>query len=64
MVGHVNMESNVADQWRLSCGEARRLAEQGGFSIDVDLPFITVLGDRNAVLLRAGKKRFLRVMMP
>lgn len=48
-------------------GEARRLAGQGGLSVDdarveeVDIPFATVLGDRDAVILRAGKKRFKRV---
>lgn len=50
-----------------SRGEARRLAQQGGLSIDdvkvsdVDVPFAGVLGDRDAVLLRAGKKRFMRL---
>ncbi|HVL23131.1 MAG TPA: tyrosine--tRNA ligase [Thermomicrobiales bacterium] len=48
-------------------GEARRLASQGGLSVDdakvtdVDVPFASILGDRDAVLLRAGKKRFKRV---
>lgn len=50
-----------------SRGEARRLAQQGGLSIDdvriedVDLAFADVIGERPAVLLRAGKKRFKRV---
>ncbi len=50
-----------------SRGEARRLAQQGGLSVDdvkvsdVDVPFISVLGGADAVLLRAGKKRFKRV---
>ena len=48
-------------------GEARRLAQQGGLSLDdekvtdVDVPFSGVIGNRDAVLLRAGKKRFMRV---
>ena len=48
-------------------GEARRLAQQGGLSVDdekvsdVDVLFADILGDRDAVLLRAGKKRFKRV---
>jgi tyrosyl-tRNA synthetase len=48
-------------------GEARRLASQGGLSVDdekvtdVDVPFAGVIGDRDAMLLRAGKKRFKRV---
>ncbi len=48
-------------------GEARRLAQQGGLSVDdekvsdVNVLFGDILGDRNAVLLRAGKKRFKRV---
>ncbi len=50
-------------------GEARRLAQQGGLRIgddrveDVDQPFASVLGDDNAVVLRAGKKRFQRVVV-
>jgi len=50
-----------------SRGEARRLAQQGGLSLDetkvdnVDLMFAAVIGDLTAVLLRAGKKRFKRV---
>lgn len=50
-----------------SRGEARRLAQQGGLSVDdvkvadVDAPFAAILGERTAVLLRAGKKRFKRV---
>ncbi|MGB3328036.1 MAG: tyrosine--tRNA ligase [Thermomicrobiales bacterium] len=48
-------------------GEARRLATQGGLSVDdvkvedVDLPLADVLAGRDAVILRAGKKRFKRV---
>jgi tyrosyl-tRNA synthetase len=48
-------------------GEARRLAGQGGLSVDdtrvsdVDVPFADILGDRDAILLRAGKKRFKRI---
>ncbi|MGC4106696.1 MAG: tyrosine--tRNA ligase [Thermomicrobiales bacterium] len=48
-------------------GEARRLATQGGLSVDdvkvedVDLPLADVLSGRDAVILRAGKKRFKRV---
>jgi tyrosyl-tRNA synthetase len=47
-----------------SRGEARRLAQQGGLSIDgvrvddVDQP---APADRAAVLLQVGKKRFKRV---
>lgn len=50
-------------------GEARRLASQGGARIgdeqvsDVDQPFVSVLGDARAVILRAGKKRFQRVVV-
>lgn len=52
-----------------SRGEARRLAQQGGLSVDdarvsdVDLPFNGVLGGADAVLLRTGKKRFKRVVV-
>lgn len=48
-------------------GEARRLAAQGGLSVDdvkaedVDLPLADVLAGRDAVILRAGKKRFKRL---
>jgi tyrosyl-tRNA synthetase len=57
----------IAAELAKSRGEARRLAQQGGLSvddakvIDVDVPFSGVLGDRDAVLLRAGKKRFKRL---
>lgn len=50
-------------------GEARRLAQQGGLSVndekvaDVDVPFAGVMGDQAAILLRAGKKRFKRVVV-
>lgn len=49
-------------------GEARRLASQGGLSVDdekvadVDVPFADVVSKRDAVLLRAGKKRYKRVV--
>jgi tyrosyl-tRNA synthetase len=52
-----------------SRGEARRLAQQGGLSVDdvkvtdVDVPFANALGNADAVLLRAGKKRFRRVVV-
>lgn len=48
-------------------GEARRLATQGGLSVDevkvddVDLPLAEVLAGRDGVILRAGKKRFKRI---
>jgi tyrosyl-tRNA synthetase len=51
----------------VSADDARRLANQGGLSVDdekvsdVDVPFDGVLGDRDALLLRAGKKRFKRI---
>lgn len=57
----------VAADLAKSRGEARRLAQQGGLSVDeakvsdVDQPFAVVLGGKSAVLLRAGKKRFKRV---
>ena len=57
----------VAAELAKSRGEARRLAQQGGLRVDdqqmkdIDMPFITVIGDAPAVLLRAGKKRFKRV---
>jgi tyrosyl-tRNA synthetase len=50
-------------------GEARRLADQGGLRAgeekidDVDQPFATLLDGDNAVILRAGKKRFQRVVV-
>jgi len=49
--------------------EARRLASQGGLSIDdakvsdVDVPLRVAFGDAGAVLLRVGKKRFRRVVV-
>ncbi len=52
-----------------SRGEARRLAQQGGLSIDdvklsdIDTPFSDVLAGADAVLLRAGKKRFRRAVV-
>ena len=52
-----------------SRGEARRLAGQGGLSIDdrkvsdVDVPLRDALGGVPAVLLRAGKKRFMRIVV-
>lgn len=57
----------VAAELAKSRGEARRLAQQGGLSVDetkvenVDVVFASIIGDRPAVLLRAGKKRFKRV---
>ncbi len=57
----------VAAELAKSRGEARRLTQQGGLSVDdtrindVDVPFGSVLEGRDAVLLRAGKKRFKRV---
>ena len=57
----------VAAELAKSRGEARRLASQGGLSVDdervmdVDVPFVDILNGRDAVLLRAGKKRFRRV---
>lgn len=57
----------VAAELAKSRGEARRLASQGGLRIndepvaDVDVPFTVVLAGSDAVLLRAGKKRFKRV---
>jgi tyrosyl-tRNA synthetase len=59
----------VAAELAKSRGEARRLAQQGGLSVDdvkvsdVDQPFAAVIGDAGAVLLRAGKKRFKRVVI-
>ncbi len=50
-----------------SRGEARRLAKQGGLSVDdakvseVDAPLRGAFGEADALLLRAGKKRFRRV---
>jgi len=52
-----------------SRGEARRLASQGGLSVDdrkvvdVDVPLRSVLGEAEAILLRAGKKRFKRAVV-
>ncbi|MDQ3654374.1 MAG: tyrosine--tRNA ligase, partial [Chloroflexota bacterium] len=59
----------VAAELVKSRGEARRLAQQGGLSVDdvkvsdVDVPFSGVLGGADAVLLRAGKKRFKRLVV-
>jgi tyrosyl-tRNA synthetase len=59
----------VAAELAKSRGEARRLATQGGLSVedtkvsDVDVPFSSVLGGTDAVLLRAGKKRFKRILI-
>jgi tyrosyl-tRNA synthetase len=50
-------------------GEARRLAQQGGARVgdeqvpDADRPLVTVLGGGNAIILRAGKKRFQRIVV-
>jgi tyrosyl-tRNA synthetase len=52
-----------------SRGEARRVALQGGLSIDdervsnVDVSFRHVLGRKEAVLLRVGRKRFRHVVV-
>ncbi len=52
-----------------SRGDARRTAQAGGLSIDdqrvenVDYPLGEVLEGRTAVLLRSGKKRFMRVVI-
>ena len=52
-----------------SRGDARRTAQQGGLSIDeqrvenVDHPLGEVLEGRTVVLFRAGKKRFMRVVI-
>lgn len=57
----------VAADLAKSRGEARRLAQQGGLRVndeqmkDVDVAFSGVLDGADAVLLRAGKKRFKRV---
>lgn len=57
----------VAAELAKSRGEARRLSQQGGLRVndeqwkDVDVPFASVLAGEQAVLLRAGKKRFKRV---
>ncbi|MCO5216147.1 MAG: tyrosine--tRNA ligase [Thermomicrobiales bacterium] len=59
----------VAAELAKSRGEARRLAQQGGLRVnedqvsDVDMPFSAALGDTAAVILRAGKKRFKRVVV-
>ncbi|MEJ7837712.1 MAG: hypothetical protein WKF81_02790, partial [Thermomicrobiales bacterium] len=51
-----------------SRGEARRLAQSNGLSVDeikvsdVDVTLQTAIGDRTAVLLRSGKKNFRRVV--
>jgi tyrosyl-tRNA synthetase len=50
-------------------GEARRLATQGGLSVDdmkiedVDVPLADALAGRDAAILRAGKKRFKRIAL-
>ena len=52
-----------------SRGDARRTAQQGGLSIDdarledVDQPLDDVLDGKTVILLRAGKKRFMRVVI-
>ena len=59
----------IAADLAKSRGEARRLAQQGGLSVDdvritdVDSSFGDHLAGRTAVLLRAGKKRFKRVVV-
>ena len=67
--GFTLADAFVAADLAKSRGEARRLAQQGGLSVDdarvsdVDAPFSAILGARTAVLLRAGKKRFKRVVL-
>ena len=67
--GFILADAFIAAELAKSRGEARRLAQQGGLSVndekvsDVDVPFAGVIGDRSAVLLRAGKKRFKRVVV-
>ena len=62
-------DAYVAAGLSKSRGEARRLAQQGGLSVgddkvtNVDGPFSAVLGGAHAVILRAGKKRFKRVVI-
>jgi tyrosyl-tRNA synthetase len=52
-----------------SRGEARRLAQSNGLSLDdakvadVDVTLREAIGDRTAVLLRSGKKNFRRVVI-
>ncbi len=60
-------DAYVAAELAKGLGEARRLAKQGGLKVedekvdDVDLPFADVIGNRYAILIRAGKKRFKRI---
>jgi tyrosyl-tRNA synthetase len=72
--GDVTGEFTVADAFVAAGlakgrGEARRLAQQGGLRAggakidDVDQPFATLLDGDSAVILRAGKKRFQRVVV-
>jgi tyrosyl-tRNA synthetase len=72
--GDINDDFTVADAFVAAGlakgrGEARRLAQQGGVRAgeakieDVDQPFATLLDGDNAVVLRAGKKRFQRVVV-
>lgn len=59
----------VAAELAKGRGEARRLASQGGLSLDdgkvteVDVPFADLIGGKDALLLRAGKKRFKRIVI-
>ncbi|MDQ4099693.1 MAG: tyrosine--tRNA ligase [Chloroflexota bacterium] len=52
-----------------SRGDARRLAGQGGLSVDdvrvsdVDQPFSNIVAGKDGLMLRAGKKRFKRVVI-
>ena len=72
--GDVTDEFTIADAFVAAGlakgrGEARRLAKQGGLRAgddkidDVDQPFATLLDGDNAIILRAGKKRFQRVVV-
>jgi tyrosyl-tRNA synthetase len=72
--GEVDGTLSVADAFvraglASSRGDARRTAQQGGLSIDdqkvenVDHPLDEVLTGRTVVLLRSGKKRFMRLVI-
>lgn len=57
----------VAAELARGRGETRRLAQQGGLRVedervsDVDVPFADIIGERDAILIRAGRKRFRRI---
>ena len=59
----------VAAELAKGRGEARRLASQGGLSVDdgkiseVDVPFAEAIGEKDVLLFRAGKKRFKRIVI-